>query len=314
MAVIGTWNLENLFLPGADAGPTSTEAYETKLDSLAATIVRAAPDVLAVQEVGSPEALADLVTRLPGEWHTELAEPDARGIRVGLLARTPLTAPAQAARFPEPLAPVQVADDGSTVEQMGRPALKAVADLDGTEVTLVSCHLKSKLLTYPGGRFSPRDEHERARYAVYALGRRAAEAATVRAFVTELLAGQGRDRALAVLGDPNDGPHAATTTLLHGPPGSELGTAGFTRSDQGDGARLWNLTSLILEADRFSRIYQGRQELIDHVLVSHALVGKAGEVATAESGGGGSVGDDPTDRRDAPGSDHRPVFAHLRLS
>ncbi|MFD2395663.1 hypothetical protein ACFSVJ_00200 [Prauserella oleivorans] len=100
---------------------------------------------------------------------------------------------------------------------MGRPALKAVADLDGTEVTLVSCHLKSKLLTYPGGRFSPRDEHERARYAVYALGRRAAEAATVRAFVTELLAGQGRDRALAVLGDPNDGPHAATTTLLHGP-------------------------------------------------------------------------------------------------
>ncbi|MFD2395664.1 hypothetical protein ACFSVJ_00205 [Prauserella oleivorans] len=102
MAVIGTWNLENLFLPGADAGPTSTEAYETKLDSLAATIVRAAPDVLAVQEVGSPEALADLVTRLPGEWHTELAEPDARGIRVGLLARTPSPRRPRPRGFPSP--------------------------------------------------------------------------------------------------------------------------------------------------------------------------------------------------------------------
>ena len=45
---------------------------------------------------------------------------------------------------------------------------------------LVTTHLKSKLLTFPGGRFNPHDETERARYATYALDRRAAEAATLR--------------------------------------------------------------------------------------------------------------------------------------
>lgn len=55
---------------------------------------------------------------------------------------------------------------------------------------VVSVHFKPKLLSFPRGRFSPADEDERARYAVYALHCRAAEAAGVRAYVTELLAGQ----------------------------------------------------------------------------------------------------------------------------
>jgi hypothetical protein len=67
---------------------------------------------------------------------------------------------------------------------MGRPALHARVDAAGTTVEVVCCHLKSKLLTFPGGRFSTSDEDERARYAVYALGRRAAEAATVRGIAT----------------------------------------------------------------------------------------------------------------------------------
>ena len=54
--------------------------------------------------------------------------------------------------------------------------------------------------------------------------------------------------------------------------GSEIGTGGFTQPDQGDGAQLWNLAARIPEAQRFSRVYRGRAELIDHVLVSHALV------------------------------------------
>ena len=39
----------------------------------------------------------------------------------------------------------------------------------------MTCHLRSKLLRFPGGRFQPRDEGERARYAGYALALRAAE-------------------------------------------------------------------------------------------------------------------------------------------
>jgi endonuclease/exonuclease/phosphatase family metal-dependent hydrolase len=168
-------------------------------------------------------------------------------------------------------------------------------------------------LTYPGGRFDPRDEDERARYAVYALHRRAAEAATVRGYATQLLDGQGQQRALVVLGDLNDETHAATTTLLHGPPGSEINTPGYGRADQGDGARLWNLASLIPPDKRHSRTYNGRPELIDHILVSHALLEHVSEVTTGDTGAP-SVTDDPGARRDEPGSDHRPVIAHLAMA
>ena len=76
MVTLATWNLENLFRPGQEGGPDSDQEYRAKLKSLATTITSMNPDVLAVQEVGEPEALADLVGELDGQWHTELAEPD----------------------------------------------------------------------------------------------------------------------------------------------------------------------------------------------------------------------------------------------
>ncbi|OLT03143.1 hypothetical protein BJF90_26935 [Pseudonocardia sp. CNS-004] len=103
-------------------------------------------------------------------------------------------------------------------------------------MSLATCHLKSKLLTFPGGRFSTTDEAMRARFGAFALYRRAAEAVTVRAVATELLAGDGQNRAVIVLGDLNDEPEAATTQILHGPPGSEIGTGGFDQPDQATGS------------------------------------------------------------------------------
>jgi predicted extracellular nuclease len=107
---------------------------------------------------------------------------------------------------------------------------------------------------------------------------------TLRAFANERLDGQDRERAVVVLGDLNDEPTAATTQILLGPPGSEIGTPGFDRPDQGDGARLWNLAPLIPAERRFSRVFRGRGELIDHTLVSHAVLN-------------GNVTADPTRRR-----------------
>ncbi len=37
----------------------------------------------------------------------------------------------------------------------------------------------------------------------------------------------------------NDEMDAATTQILNGPPGSEIGTVGFGRPDDGDGDRMW---------------------------------------------------------------------------
>ena len=74
-----------------------------------------------------------------------------------------------------------------------------------------------------------------------------------------------------VLDDLNDEVEAATTQIRNGPTGSEIGTGGFNQPDHGDRQRQWNLAPRIPEAQRFSRIYRGREELIDHIFVSHAL-------------------------------------------
>jgi endonuclease/exonuclease/phosphatase family metal-dependent hydrolase len=116
-----------------------------------------------------------------------------------------------------------------------------------------------------------------------------------------------------VLGDLNDEPLAATTQILLGPPGSEIGTGGFEAPDKGDTRRLWNLAALIPEERRFTRVFRGRGELIDHVLVSRALVTRTTRVDTTEDPPP-SIDETPTARRDEPGSDHRPVIAELDLS
>lgn len=313
---IGTWNLENLFRPDAGVGaPTDLAAYDAKLAALAGVATALDVDVLAVQEVGTPAALDDLAgllaASLGGTWQTEVAAADGRGIRTGVLSRLPVLEVEQVSVLPPLLGPVTVDDSGEVLDHVGRPALRVRVDRPGGGfLDVVSVHLKSKLLSFPGGRFNPRDEDERARYAVFALHRRAAEAAAVRTFVTALLADQGETHPLVVGGDLNDEPSAATTQVLLGPPGSEIGTGGFTRPDQGDRQRLWNLAPLIPEAQRFSRVYRGRGELIDHLLVSRAVVG----AVTSVTAGGPvpeSVGDDPRARVDKPGSDHRPVVATL---
>jgi hypothetical protein len=107
---------------------------------------------------------------------------------------------------------------------------------------------------------------------------------TIRARLDQLLAeptdpaaGSGRDRAVVFCGDLNDEPEAATTQIVAGPsgsqielvPGSEIELkpgSGFTRPDQDDGFRLWNLAPLLPEGQRFTRVFKGRGELIDQAL------------------------------------------------
>jgi endonuclease/exonuclease/phosphatase family metal-dependent hydrolase len=317
MTVVGTWNLENLFKPGSGFGPGDEAMYRQKLHNLATTINDAAVDVLAVQEVGDPDALTDLAGLLHGDWQhaTSRHFEKAHAIRVGFLSRLPLEVIADVAGFPAPLGKVQTDDEGTQIAQMGRGALAVRVAVPGRELVLVACHLKSKLLSFPatGGksRFLPRDEGERARYAAYALNRRTAEAVTVRALVDELLGGQGRTRPVMVLGDLNDEPQAATTQILLGPPGSELGTAGADRPDSGDTARLWNLAPRIPVKERFSRIYHGKGELIDHILASQVLLAATREVHMIHAQPLPSVTDDAGARRDAPASDHALLLTSL---
>ncbi|MFD9069564.1 endonuclease/exonuclease/phosphatase family protein [Streptomyces lasiicapitis] len=319
--LLGTWNLENLFRPGGPSGPTDKTAYEAKLAALAETVRALDPSLLGVQEVGDPAALADLAAMLDGDWHTAVSQhADDRGIRVGFLSRLDLEVLADVEAFPPKLRPVQGDDAGRQVGTTGRGLFAVRVVSRAITLDAAVCHLKSKLLTYPGGRFQPRDEGERARVGAYALYRRTAEAATLRALADQLLGGDGTSRDVAVLGDLNDEAAAATTQILLGPPGSELGTPGYSRPDRGDAARLWNVAPLIPPERRFSRVNFGRRELIDHVLLSHRLTARVvadGEADTGLPDGTAvldlpSVGADPQERRDAPGSDHAPVWIRFQ--
>ncbi|MFC6879065.1 MULTISPECIES: endonuclease/exonuclease/phosphatase family protein [Actinomadura] len=321
MTNVGTWNLENLFPPGGPFGPRDQAAYEAKLDGLAALIGRSGADVLAVQEVGDPAALAELTRRLGEDWRQVASERFESGhpIRVGFLSRLPLEVVADVSAFPPPLGPVQARDDGTGISATGRGVLAArVREPGGRDLTLVSAHLKSKLLSFTGPdgrpRFTPRDEGERARVAAYALYRRTAEAVTVRALADRFIEDRGHERQVMVMGDLNDEPLAATTQILYGPPGSEIGTAGENQPDKGDRARLWNLAARIPEPERFSRVFHGRRELIDHIMVTRSLLRRALDVHTLRPGQGAglpSVTDDPAARRDDPASDHALVFTRL---
>jgi endonuclease/exonuclease/phosphatase family metal-dependent hydrolase len=241
---------------------------------------------------------------------------------VALLSRLPLNDPVQVHPLASGLAPVQHGDPPAnpaqplpTLDHLGRGALQATVALEGRDVTVVTVHLKSKLLTFGPDRFSPHDEGERARVGGYALYQRTAEAVTLRDHLNQLLAGQGRTRAVLLAGDLNDAIDAAPTQLFNGPTGSEIGTLGFDRPDGGDGDRMWNLRLRLPAEQRGTRVFRGRAETIDHIFASHFPVTRTTAVATATAIGGlRSVTDHPGEEAGKPGSDHAAVIVTFDLA
>jgi endonuclease/exonuclease/phosphatase family metal-dependent hydrolase len=275
-----TWNVENLFTPDPDAQLEDHITYAFKLNLLAEVILEANPDVVALQEVGRGSPLQDLQIALSGAF-PHLAEssfPDRRGIRVAYLSKVPIIHREDIINFP-PGPATQVANTDANgqpipMTKMGCGALLIRVQKEEREITIITAHLKSKLLTYKtaSGKstFSPRDENQRIQGASIALHRRTAEAVTLRTRINALLE-ENANTPLILLGDLNDVPQAQTTLLLLGPSGSELGTRGFNRPDKGDDARLFNLAAHIPEARRYSRVHHGRKELLDQILASVEL-------------------------------------------
>jgi endonuclease/exonuclease/phosphatase family metal-dependent hydrolase len=194
-----TWNVENLFPVGHPDGPKTQAELDAKIASLAALIDAEKPDLLAMQEVGDPDTLAELQGALTHDMpHRQLSRhPDGRGIRVAVLGARDLGDPVHVREFPSRLQAVQVGDPDAddevpTLHHMGRGALQVTFEVGGRQVTVATAHLKSKLLSYPGKRFQPRDEDERARFGGYALALREAEAVTVRCHLDAERAATGR--------------------------------------------------------------------------------------------------------------------------
>jgi hypothetical protein len=125
-----------------------------------------------------------------------------------------------------------------------------------------------------------------------------------------------------LLGDFNDVPEAQTSLILNGPTGSEIGTDGFNRPDQGDDVRLFNLAPAIAQDRRFSRVHRGRKELLDQIFASEEFfpVGQNNRRRLPEVDSHidfesqlPSVGDNPSERVGEIAPDHAPVTANFEL-
>lgn len=118
----------------------------------------------------------------------------------------------------------------------------------------------------------------------------------MRHHATQMLGGHGQDRALVVLGDLNDEPLAATTQILLGPPGSEFATGGFTSPTRATANGSGTSAPRLPDGRNTSRIFNGRGELIDHILISHKLAQRldSADIGTTELP---SITADPNARR-----------------
>lgn len=343
-----SWNVENLFHPGDVVSKLPRKimeqsTYEAKLKYLAQVISEVAPEVVALQELGGAEesvkkSLRDLNRQMRDAYpHSRISShADGRNIRVGFLSKYPIQNPDEIVMLAQgELSEVTNWRSKDPVKTLGRGALVIeVEPAEGVRVRLVTLHLKSKLITYdrPSGviPFVPRDENERAIGAGLALLRRTAEAVAVRIYLNDRMRPYDTLHTV-VLGDLNDEPRAATSQILNGPADKDV-----TREDADDHVRLYNLMAalprrggiendkwLLTEGERFTRIYEGQGELIDHILVSRGLLGEAEELKADDWGvevrslvvgiQGQSVGTDATARVGKHVPDHAPIYATFKL-
>jgi endonuclease/exonuclease/phosphatase family metal-dependent hydrolase len=342
-----TWNVQNLFLPTDSDGPDNQAIFQEKLNSLASVIDQERPHILALQEVGPNGALHQLQGTLTHPMsHAIEGQPDDRGIHVAFLSTEQFQSTRHLRPFPNLIRPIQAKDpifdnpntpeDESLTSMMSRGGLEVSVSIDAILVTIVTAHFKSKLISYArqggvvgGSQFQPNDEGERYRYSAYGLYKRTGDAMTIRERLNEILAdpldpgnitaGTGRNTAVIFCGDLNDTVEAATTQIVQGPSGSEIGTDGFQRGDQGDGFRMWNLASILPKVGNeppFTRRYKGRGELIDHIFASHVLVNPSNmPVAKTimKPDPLPNMDDNPNARRNDIGSDHAAVVAIFTL-
>jgi hypothetical protein len=102
-----------------------------------------------------------------------------------------LAGPTDVFVYPHQVPATTIDDDGNQITAITAAKRGALAvtysRADGLVVQALTVHLKSKLLSFPGHdpqhpQFDTRDEAVRARFGLYALNQRAAEAATIRAW------------------------------------------------------------------------------------------------------------------------------------
>ena len=273
---VGTFNLHNLFDtlddPLTQDSVLTGGEYQRRLEKSALAIVQLGlPDVLAVQEVENETVLQDLANRpeLNGFYASMTFDgPDRRGLNVGMLYRpgkVDLLSSSLAQGCtglvdglgPDGNLDVENPQNQLTCTQAGdgpfdgnrlfsRPPLVAHFRLQaqpGLEFWVIANHWKSKT--------------EDTRDIIYTLARRVEQARFV-ARLGAQLARSHPQSAVIVAGDLNDWPGSL--------PLKELETAGWQQA-------WWTLPS----DARYSYIYRGRSQALDHILAYSPVLAESGE-------------------------------------
>ena len=321
---LATFNLESLDLP-----PRAPRPLPERAAVLRPALERLRADVVCLQEVngqhvagGSDRVLAALDTLLEGTPYATFhraatTAPGGHGVadvhNLVTLSRFPIVATREVRHHLLPPASVTLvtADPpGVGPVQVGfdRPLLVCDIDVGGTGLTVINLHLRAPLAALvPGQKLAPFVWRSVAGWAegTYLAGlKRTGQALELRLVLDQLL-GETPDRLIAVAGDFNAEDHETPLRIVVG-----------AEEDTGNGALAARALALLdrglPEDRRFSILHHGRPQMVDHILVSRALLGRFKSIEVHnETLGDELVGYAKVDR--PPGSYHAAVVATFAL-
>ena len=308
IANLNAYNLVRAGVPYYSSPAYKDDELREKLDWTAGMLRAANADLIGFQEVFHEETLQEAVARVSTDYDVRApgatrelneAEGKALGPKLGLASRLPIMELEVVVDFPQDArisVPVlhpttQTETDVEIgIRTFNRPVLKARVMLpNGAPCTVFVCHLKSKRPIYLADE-DEADPMVKARGTIRSLLMRGAEAAALRSLVVSVTRDPQpgeRGEPCIVLGDLNDGISAVTTVAVAGePPFYKLRTA--QKQPVWD-VLLYNVFDIqarrSLESFAFSHIWNGRHELLDHILVSQEFVrefpNRIGEVLNA---------------------------------
>jgi predicted extracellular nuclease len=314
---LATYNVLNLDPNDSDG---DTDIADGRFDAIAGQIVNNlnTPDIIGLQEVqdnsGSVndgttaadqtlQTLVDAIALSGGPGYEFIDNTfitnNASGGQPGGNIRTAfLYDPNRVSLVDGSVQPIGSQAPGETFNGARLP-LVAAFDFNGQEVTVINNHFSSKGGSAPifgvEQNFADRQEDPTVNGS---LDERREQAQEVNDFVDNLLANDADDK-IAVLGDLNEFEFVSPLQILAGTTESANGGQDTV---PGGAAVLTNLVNTIPDSERYSFIFQGNSQQLDHILVSDGLVADA-EIDIV------NVNTEFVD----PATDHDPVVASLTL-
>lgn len=319
---LATFNLENL-----DDKPGLVPPLEERIEILRPQLARLRVDVLCLQEVNGQQmdrhaprtlaALDRLLAGLPYEHFTRAATESRQGHgaldvhNLVILSRFPIRATTQLRHDLVPPPAYQMvtalppAVDKAPIE-WDRPILHAALDLGaGRTFHVVNVHLRAPLASFVPGRkhgaFAWTDTAAWAEGYFIASIKRAGQAFETRLLVDRLLDAD-RHALIAVCGDFNADLREVPVRMIVA-----------AEADTGSGAlahrAMVPLEQSVPEAARYSVVHGGRVAMIDHVLVSRALLASYRGAEVHNEGLFDEVSTPPVER--PPDSFHAPVVVEF---